>query len=1225
MLFAKSRLEKSDSIIVMACLCLAVMSSGWLFYDIIWGDSAGAGSIKIGHFAKLQNQVKRKFDQSLVWHRADANSDVFENDWIFTGSSSTVTIALDDGGEINLDPDSMIILSRKNGTLQLNLQHGSFLANVEKESTFKVIRNGQTEDISTKGGKFKVETANPLPPIAVLKGVAEVNGKKVETLASTNNPLEKEKAKEKKPVLVKSLRPSLFDSLTLQSLKEGKIDEETLLKLRRGDLSAEELSALRKKGFSNETLDLLAYGALDKDTLAALKAAGFSETTLAQLQQTQMSPEALAALKSGALDDETLAALRNGTISEEKLAELKKRGLDDQALLVLKHGALDQETLAALKAGGISDYVLASFKRGTISPPGLKALSNGVLDDQNLIALRYGTMDENTRNQLAVQGLSRSDQLVIEKGILNQEAIDALREGGISDRALVGLRGGALSKKAIAAIRKGAVKEKTLSHIMDNSLAKKDKNQLNKEGVDELDRAVIAGGFLNETAISAFRQAGISEKTLVPFRKGALSKQGLGAIGKGVLNEKNVSALRYGELDKKSSQALEKQGFDKMDQAMIESGSLNSEAIEALRVAGISENLLARLQQSLLSPAVLALFKSGAFDEETLTKLIDGTLDKETLNKLKAQGLDDKAINAIRLGALDKKALEALKEGGLSEDVLATLAQRAMAQGTLRPGEFDPRKDPLENKGDGGVISLVAPHDYEAMWYVTSMNTKFRWKADVAFDEYILELSRDKSFKSPIRRRIKQKNEVELKLPMVGQVFWRVIGRDGASETPSETSTFTAKINVPPLPVSPENESRLRYPVPRGETPLQDFVWSDQYKVWTEYDIEVSKSSDFKESLLKDFTKDTTYQVEILEDGVYYWRVRGRHTEEKQVSSWTSPQKFDLKILWPKDLPTVKLEKNKIMYWMVESDYPKVLADKTMPTKHRKTKLTIKWQGGSKADKYRVSFSRDPDFKEIYHEEETTKKVLIPDFVPIGKTYFKVQPIYKTDDFSPPATGTIVSWFPAPTASGTNQENKEYLLNWNPLPGVDSFQVKYTYFKSDKNRQNLFINDTKTTIPNQTGYLSWKVRAIDPLTKEPLSPYSKEDFWFNHGDPDKEIHLASVARESGDLSTAEGKYFPKIVRPEKRKTFILMDKADAFFVLEWEYSSKADTYDIEISRSPAMTNPVLTKSVSGKTKTVISQNLDSGIYYIRLRGKQDGYPKAWSEPQIFRVIRKKSH
>lgn len=160
-------LEKSDKIIVVLTALCALLLFSWLVYDIAFLNPALQGQVEIGTIYEAKNRVKRKFNKSLIWYSASSDETVYENDWIFTGSQSIAKIRLNSGGEIIVEPDSLIILSKKNGVLQLNLQHGKLLANVKtKKVKINVVRDGNVETVDTSEGIVEVaqnveETAEP--------------------------------------------------------------------------------------------------------------------------------------------------------------------------------------------------------------------------------------------------------------------------------------------------------------------------------------------------------------------------------------------------------------------------------------------------------------------------------------------------------------------------------------------------------------------------------------------------------------------------------------------------------------------------------------------------------------------------------------------------------------------------------------------------------------------------------------------------------------------------------------------------------------------------------------------------------------------------------------------------------------------------------------------------------------------------------------------------------
>ena len=169
MLFKKRSFEKVDTFIIVFCISAAILSSAWLAYDIAFNRFGTEGNTPLGKMTTVKNHVKRKFNKSLIWYDASKEEVVYENDWVFTGSESEVTIVLDDGGEFTIDPDSLVVLSRNNGVLNLNLQHGSMLANVPEKVEVNVIKEGKVQPIKKLARNKRITTKKKIKPRKVAK------------------------------------------------------------------------------------------------------------------------------------------------------------------------------------------------------------------------------------------------------------------------------------------------------------------------------------------------------------------------------------------------------------------------------------------------------------------------------------------------------------------------------------------------------------------------------------------------------------------------------------------------------------------------------------------------------------------------------------------------------------------------------------------------------------------------------------------------------------------------------------------------------------------------------------------------------------------------------------------------------------------------------------------------------------------------------------------------
>ena len=169
------RLDKTDKSIVSLSSFLAILLAFWLFYDVFYLDPKLQGQIAIGKIAETQNKVKRKFNRSLVWYQAQQNDTVYENDWIFTGANSVVKIVLETGDTVAIEPDSLIVLSRRNGFLQLDLQHGRLMANITSSKVqINLVNDGSKQAVRSDKGLIRVghdDLGKTLPEMEKLNAV----------------------------------------------------------------------------------------------------------------------------------------------------------------------------------------------------------------------------------------------------------------------------------------------------------------------------------------------------------------------------------------------------------------------------------------------------------------------------------------------------------------------------------------------------------------------------------------------------------------------------------------------------------------------------------------------------------------------------------------------------------------------------------------------------------------------------------------------------------------------------------------------------------------------------------------------------------------------------------------------------------------------------------------------------------------------------------------------
>lgn len=147
-----SRFGHTERTIFVVALLMLVAFSYFLYDDsLLFSRSHNDQMTLIGNVALSQNDVRRKNLDTFSWLPAQKKDQIFENDSIYTGERSEAIIHLAGGGQIRVQPNSLITLNMKNGQMTLDLRYGNLVGD---------LGSGKSLTIKSGGEEFKLEGQN---------------------------------------------------------------------------------------------------------------------------------------------------------------------------------------------------------------------------------------------------------------------------------------------------------------------------------------------------------------------------------------------------------------------------------------------------------------------------------------------------------------------------------------------------------------------------------------------------------------------------------------------------------------------------------------------------------------------------------------------------------------------------------------------------------------------------------------------------------------------------------------------------------------------------------------------------------------------------------------------------------------------------------------------------------------------------------------------------------
>lgn len=177
---ASKRPEKLDQLLIglsilgsVVCLFL-LMNDGWLFNSKNNGNRE-----KIGAMINTKLDVRRRSADDFIWLPIEKSLPVFEGDSLFTGAKSSAMVKLDSGLTLQIDPDSLVVLSKElnsDGT-KLDLKFGQLRGTIDekKSGTVNLSINNKKLALSGKAVDFGLEKVTESETkLRVLKGTAQL-------------------------------------------------------------------------------------------------------------------------------------------------------------------------------------------------------------------------------------------------------------------------------------------------------------------------------------------------------------------------------------------------------------------------------------------------------------------------------------------------------------------------------------------------------------------------------------------------------------------------------------------------------------------------------------------------------------------------------------------------------------------------------------------------------------------------------------------------------------------------------------------------------------------------------------------------------------------------------------------------------------------------------------------------------------------------------------------
>lgn len=113
-----------------------------LWYKSTASSLSDSGETPLAQVGQVSDEVLRRPPTRLLWHSVNTGDPLFNGEAIRTSSAGEVRIQFEDGRYIDIEPDSLIVLSKAQGEIALDLMEGGLFVNAKSDGSGAGAANG---------------------------------------------------------------------------------------------------------------------------------------------------------------------------------------------------------------------------------------------------------------------------------------------------------------------------------------------------------------------------------------------------------------------------------------------------------------------------------------------------------------------------------------------------------------------------------------------------------------------------------------------------------------------------------------------------------------------------------------------------------------------------------------------------------------------------------------------------------------------------------------------------------------------------------------------------------------------------------------------------------------------------------------------------------------------------------------------------------------------------
>ncbi len=158
--------------IIMTLAIAAIVAAAYLLWDdsllVGWEDKSDLPTI--GKIIQPKLDVRKKRAKKFVWRKAKETDSMHAGDSLFTGNESSATVEFNDGSQIEIEPNSLIILGSNGDQMNLNLKFGNITGTLSSDANVQVQVRGDEVELKQEPGMSSKLKINSSGAIHILQG-----------------------------------------------------------------------------------------------------------------------------------------------------------------------------------------------------------------------------------------------------------------------------------------------------------------------------------------------------------------------------------------------------------------------------------------------------------------------------------------------------------------------------------------------------------------------------------------------------------------------------------------------------------------------------------------------------------------------------------------------------------------------------------------------------------------------------------------------------------------------------------------------------------------------------------------------------------------------------------------------------------------------------------------------------------------------------------------------